>query len=385
MNDLVLCDARVVTPSGTIPRGWLAVTGERIAGLGDGEPPPAKAVVRLGGAWLGPGFIDVHLHGSYGVDTAVDDGDALRVLSRRLAQGGVTAFLAGVSTRSATETLAAVERITAAAGTGTGATLLGAYLEGPFLSRARRGAHPETQLRPVDPIEIEALVSTGGVRVVLLAPELPGADDAIRLLRARGITAIAGHTDATAAEFAAGVAAGVTAAGHVFNGMRGLHHREPGAVGAALTTDGVVCEVIADGVHVAPELLRLLWRLKGPEGIALITDSGAYAGLPDGRHRIHGEQLIVADGAGRRPDGTLTGSALPYAAHFRAFARACGVSFDELWPIAASTPARLAGVAERTGSIEIGKDADLVALDRSGSVRASVVRGRRMPFAEAAA
>ena len=209
-----------------------------------------------------------------------------------------------------------------------------------------------------------------------LAPELADSEWLIRELTGRGITAVAGHTDATFAQMAWAQEAGVTAVTHAFNGMRGLHHREPGAAGSALLIDELACEVIADGVHLAPELLKLFWRMKGARRIALITDAGSFGGMPDGNYDNLERSLVVEGGVGRLPDGTIASSAKTFDHNFVLFCEQTGARFDEAWPAASETAARIAGVAERKGTIEVGKDADFAVLATEGLVIASVVGGQ---------
>jgi N-acetylglucosamine-6-phosphate deacetylase len=186
----------------------------------------------------------------------------------------------------------------------------------------------------------------------------------------------AGHTDATFEQLVDAAARGVTHVTHLFNGMRGIHHREPGAAGAALTLDRLRCELIADGVHVAPAVMDLVWRAKGPDGLLLVTDTNKTTGLPAGQYTKAGRTVTVRDGSVRLADGTITGSATPMAGAVRRFAQATGAGIEQLWPVASRNPAEAAGVADRKGSLVVGKDADLVVLDDHLDVWATVVEGR---------
>jgi N-acetylglucosamine-6-phosphate deacetylase len=376
--DLVLDDATVVTPGGALENSWVGVTGGVIAAIGSGPfTESAEKVHQLDGAWLGPGFIDVHTHGSVGIDVMDTDAEGLRTLARFFATKGVTSFLVGTTTHDHADTLRALGVITEAQGAvDGGADILGAYMEGPYLNPLRKGAHPVDLLKPIDRAEIGEYLASGVVRAVALAPELADADWLIGELVGRGITAVAGHTDATFAQLERAQQLGVSAVTHAFNGMRGLHHREPGAAGAALILDGIACEVIADGVHLAPELLPLFWRMKGARRIALITDAGSFGGMPDGTYESHGRPLEVENGVGRLPDGTIASSAKTFDHNFVLFCERTGARFDEAWPAASETAAHIAGVADRKGTIELGKDADFAVLTAEGRVVASVVGGR---------
>ena len=375
--DLILADARIVTPTGVIERGWVGVTDGVIAAIEAGGCSEQATDIRtLDGAWLGPGFIDVHVHGSMGIDVMDTDEDGLHTLSRFFAGHGVTSYLVGTYTQDRDRTVQALQVIGNVVGqVSGGASILGVYMEGPFLNPLRKGAHNEQILRPIDRDEVRQYLDTGIVRAIAFAPELPNGEWLIRELVGRGITAVAGHTDGTYEQIAQAQRDGVTSITHAFNGMRGLHHREPGTAGAALLLDGLVCEVISDGVHIAPELMKLFWRMKGPHGIALITDAGPFGGLPDGHYSSHDKELEIDGGVGRLPNGTISSSAKTYDYDFALFCRYAGVSFDEAWPAASAVPARIAGVADRKGTLELGKDADLVVLDTAGAVIATVACG----------
>ncbi len=381
--DVLFTNARVVTPSGVLDRGWVGVSGGQIAAVEGGDVPEsvsARTTHDHKGAWLGPGFIDVHVHGSDGVDVMETDEDGLRKLARFFAQHGVTSFLAGTYTLEREPTLEALRVIKSTGERVTdGANILGVYMEGPFLNPEKKGAHRENLLRPIDRDEVTEYLDTGVVRALVVAPELPDADWLIHELTRRGITAVAGHTNATYGQIEHGMQQGVTAITHTFNGMRGLHHREPGAAGAALLLDGLACELIADGLHIAPELMRLFWRMKGPHGIALITDANQAGGLPDGTYKSGDRDIVVSGGVGRLPDGTISSSAKTYDFDFALFCRYAEVSFGEAWPAASGTPARIAGVYDRKGSLEVGKDADFAVLTEDGTVVGTAVNGGWIP------
>ncbi|MBB5633259.1 N-acetylglucosamine-6-phosphate deacetylase [Cryobacterium mesophilum] len=381
--DAVFEDARVVTPSGVIERGWVGVSGGRIAAIEAGDVPDsasAASVHRLDGAWLGPGFIDVHVHGSDGVDVMTTDEEGMRNLARFFARHGVTSFLVGTYTLQRENILATLQLVKKVGRrVEGGANILGVYMEGPFLNPEKKGAHREKLLRAIDREEVTEYLDTGVVSALVVAPELPDADWLIHELVRRGITAVAGHTNATYSQIEHGMKQGVTSITHTFNGMRGIHHREPGAAGAALLLDDLACELIADGMHIAPELFRLFWRMKGADKIALITDANQAGGLPDGDYHSGDRDIVVKDGVGRLPDGTISSSAKTYDYDFALFCKYTGASFDEAWPAASGTPARIAGVYDSKGSIEVGKDADFAVLSDDGAVIGTAVNGEWLP------
>lgn len=388
MTDLVITARRVVAADGVHTPGWLATEGQRIAAYGSGEPPAALAAAERVDDPTGtllPGFVDVHVHGGIGNDTMDGDAEGLADLARHLATRGVTAFCATTWAASHDATLAALEAITAAmAATTGGARLLGAHLEGPYLSPDRAGVQDPSALRPIDRREAAALLDSGVVRLLTLAPELADADWLVRACRDRGVTASAGHTDATYEQMAAAAHAGVTHVTHTFNAMRPLHHREPGAVGAALDLDELRCEVIADGVHVHAAALRLLLAAKGRRGIVLISDAVRAAGLPDGSEvDLAGQRLVRRGHVLRTAEGRLAGSVLSLDAALRGLCDAAGAAVADLWPTASLNAAEAAGAAADTGSIAVGKSADLVLLDADRRVAATVVRGAVAYVAEA--
>lgn len=379
MFDLVLADARIVTPRGVIERGWVGVKDGRIGAIQPGAAPgDAGEVHRLQGAWLGPGFIDVHFHGSIGVDVMDTDEDGLARLARFAAGCGVTSFLVGTYTSDHERTLRTLELVSKVLGrVPGGASILGVYMEGPFLNPLRKGMQDERHLRPINREQALQYLDTGVVRAVVLAPELPDAGWLIGEAVDRGITAVAGHTDASFAEVEAAVQAGVTAVTHAFNGMRGLHHREPGAAGASLLLDELTCEVISDGVHIAPEVIPMFWRMKGARSIALVTDAGSFGGMADGVYTAFVDrQVTIEHGVGRLADGTICSSARTYDFDFALFSKMTGAPFDEIWPAASEVPARIAGCPTRKGTLEVGKDADLVVLAEDGTVEATMALGQ---------
>jgi N-acetylglucosamine-6-phosphate deacetylase len=255
-------------------------------------------------------------------------------------------------------------------------TIVGIHLEGPWLNERRRGAQEAAHLRAPDPGELEALVQAAGgaVRLVSLAPELPGALQLIERVVAAGAVAGIAHSDATYAEAQAGVAAGARHAIHTFNGMRPLHHREPGVIGAVLDAPEVSCELIADGMHVAPAIARLLWRAKGPARLVLVTDATEAAGLPDGRYRLGETAIDVRGGRALTPAGSLAGSTLTMDAAVRNL-RDWGVPLGEALSMASATPARVAGLEGRKGAVAPGYDADLVVLDEALRPAAAMAAG----------
>jgi N-acetylglucosamine-6-phosphate deacetylase len=375
---LLVTGARVLTPAGEWPRGWIAVEGRRIAAMGQGESPPGAGgdVLVADGLVALPGFVDLHVHGAVGADVMDADPEGLRRMARFYAGHGVTAWLPTTMTAGAPDIERALEAVRAVAGpVEGGATILGAHLEGPYLSPARAGAQDESWIRVADRAEATRLLDTGVVRLLAVAPEIDGNHWLIGAATARGVTVSAGHTDATYDQTLAAVQAGVRHVTHAFNAMRPLGHREPGVLGAALTVPELRCELVADNVHVHPAAMRLLVKAKGAGGVVLVSDAVRATGLPDGAYTVGDRPAIHMGGAIRLADGTLAGSVLTLDRALRNLQSATGRPLAELWPAASRNAAKAIGVDDAKGSLEPGKDADLVLLDPALEVVVTVAEG----------
>jgi N-acetylglucosamine-6-phosphate deacetylase len=371
-------DVRLPTPEG-LTVGWLETSGPQIAGLGAGPPPAAGAGVATvdgRGLTLLPGFIDVHIHGALGFEVMDADFDGLARMAGFLARHGVTSFLPTTWTGARDRTLAALESLAEAMRRprppGT-ARILGAHMEGPYLNPVRAGAQDPAHMAPPEPGELERFLDLGVVRLMTIAPELHA--PVLAELRRRGVTASAGHTDATYEQMVAAVERGVRHATHTYNAMRPLHHRDPGTVGACLTIDALRCELIADGHHVQPAAMDALFRARGRDAVVLVSDAVRPTGLADGTHRLDDRTVELRDGAVRLPDGGLAGSVLTLDRALRMFGAATGRDWAELWPAASANAAESIGVADRKGRLDAGMDADLVLLDGEATVQAVLVEG----------
>jgi N-acetylglucosamine-6-phosphate deacetylase len=377
---LLITGARVLTPGGEWPRGWIAVEGRRIAATGQGEPPPGAAagadLLAADGLVAMPGFIDLHVHGAVGVDVMDGDPEGLRRMARFLAGHGVTAWLPATMTATGPDIERALAAVRAVAGpVDGGATVLGAYLEGPYLSPARAGAQDVTLVRAADRAEAARLLDPGVARVLALAPEIEQNRWLVAEAAARGVTVAAGHTDATYDQALHAVEDGVRHVTHAFNAMRPLGHREPGMLGAALVMPELRCELVADNVHVHPATMRLLVQAKGPGGVVLVSDAVRATGLPEGAYTVGERPAFSMDGAIRLADGTLAGSVLTLDRALHNLQAATGRPLAELWPAASRSAAQAIGVDDAKGSLEPGKDADLVLLDPALRVVVTVVEG----------
>jgi N-acetylglucosamine-6-phosphate deacetylase len=374
---MTLIGGRVITPGG-VGDGWVETHGERIAEVGRGRPPRKAAGNRT---WtIVPGFVDVHVHGGGGHSVIAGDPAAIIGAANFHRGHGTTTTLVSLVTAPADELIAATKRIAEyldSSSPDVRRRIAGIHLEGPFLSAARCGAQNPAHMTDPDPAVVDELLTAanGHLRVVTLAPERPGALDAIRRFVGAGVIAAIGHTDATFDETAAAVAAGATLATHLGNAMSPLHHRDPGAVGSCLSSPAVVCELIVDGHHLHPAFVRLAAMTKREDAFVLITDAIAAAGAGDGRYVLGALDVDVVDGVARLADAqALAGSTLTMDAAFRNALR-CGLDESHVSRAASLNPARLLGGDDEVGSIEVGKRGDLVVLDDELGVAAVVAGG----------
>ena len=355
---------RIVRPGAVVP-GHVEVDGPAILSV--------TAAGRVGDDIIVPGFVDLHCHGGGGhTFTTGDPGQAREAAAFHLRHGTTTMLASLVSSPYELMRDATAAYVALAAED----VIAGVHFEGPYLSGARCGAQNPAFLRDPSPDELSALIKLGdgAVRMVTIAPELPGALDAIRLLVGAGVVAALGHTDATYEQTLAGVAAGATVGTHVFNGMPPPHHREPGPVIALLGAAPVVCELIADGIHLHPGMLAFAARSAGPDRAALITDAMDAAGMPDGPYDLGGQAVVVKDRVARLAGGgAIAGSTLTMDAAFRA-AVGAGSTLPNAAAMASTTPARVLGLADEVGALEAGLRADLVVLSPELTVK-RVMRG----------
>jgi len=329
--------------------------------------------VREVDGFICPGFVELQINGSFGVNVG-PDGEALSRLARELPKTGTTSFLPTLVSSPKGSYQAFLDALSGATNA-PGALMLGAHLEGPFLSPLRKGAHDPANLLAIDLNLIQALAGSGLVRMMTLAPELPRATEAIRLLLENGVVPSAGHTDATYEEVTGAVDAGLRTGTHLYNAMSPLEHRAPGAVGALLSNDRTRVGIIADGIHVHEAALEIAYRQKGPDALVLVTDAMEAAGMPDGEYELGGRKVRLEAGAVRLPDGTLAGSALTMDAALRNAARLLHIPLHEALRMTTSTPAEILGLPAK-GRITPGADADLIVLSAEGEVRETLVAGR---------
>ncbi|MDR3081106.1 MAG: N-acetylglucosamine-6-phosphate deacetylase [Streptomyces sp.] len=366
----VLAGARVVLPTGIVDDGRVVVEGTRIA-----ERPDENAeIIDVTGHWLVPGFVDIHNHGGGGASFSGTADDVLTAVRTHRAHGTTT-----LVTSTVTDDMDFLVRqaglLSELAEQGD---IAGIHFEGPFISPCRKGAHSEELLRDPDPAEVRKLIEAarGRAKMVTLATELPGGIDSVRLLAEHGVIAAIGHTDATYEQTVEAIDAGATVATHLFNAMPQLGHRAPGPVAALLQDERVTVELINDGTHLHPASLQLAFHHAGAQRVAFITDAMDAAGIGDGRYMLGPLEVEVSEGVARLVEGgSIAGSTLTLD---RAFKRAVTVDrlpVEDVVAAISAGPAKLLGVYDRVGSLEPGKDADLVLLDAEFEIKGVMRRG----------
>ncbi|HET9479052.1 MAG TPA: N-acetylglucosamine-6-phosphate deacetylase [Pyrinomonadaceae bacterium] len=375
---VVLKNARVVLPDRVMESGTVVVDAGLITSVADSATAEGE-VLDLSGLILLPGFIDVHTHGAVGIDVMEATASELQVVSEYLASQGVTAWLPTLVPAADADYGNVAAAVSQAMGTpdGVGARILGLHYEGPFVNSAQCGAlHVEHFKTYSGASDLDRLpVSEETVRMITLAPEIAGGVELVRELKRRGWVISIGHTRATVEVLDQALAAGAHHMTHFMNAMSPLHHRSPGPIGWGLSHDNVTFDMIADGIHLDPLMLKLLVKIKGARGVSLISDAIAATGKGDGDYEIWGETISVKNGRTSNAAGSIAGSVITMLDGVRMM-RSLGICFPDLAQLASSNPARLLGLSNARGSIETGKRADLVALDTNGNVRLTIIAGQ---------
>ena len=375
---LQITNARVHTPDGVIERGSVLVDGARIVAAGPAAgmaAAPGARQIDAGGRILAPGFIDLQLNGAFGHDFTADPSTIWDVAAR-LPRYGVTAFLPTIITAPLDQVEAGLRVVTGGRPKDfRGALPLGVHAEGPFLNLKKKGAHNQHYLRLPTPDAIAGWSPASGMRLVTMAPELPGALEVIMALTARGVAVSTGHSMATYDEAVAGFDAGARYGTHLFNAMPALGHRDPGLPGALLCDDRMIVGFIADGVHTHRSIIGLVWKMLGPKRMSLVTDAMAALGMPPGKHRLGDYDVYVDATSARLADGTLAGSILELDQALRNLIDITGCPLSEALETMTTTPAGLLGLEGERGRIAPGLAADMVLLSSSLKVDATIAAG----------
>jgi N-acetylglucosamine-6-phosphate deacetylase len=364
----------IITPQEVLREQALIINDNTIERIGADSTSPDTTVIDAKGCYVVPGFIDVHVHGADGYDTMDATPKAIQTMGAFYAKHGVTSYYPTTMTMPAPNIQAALENVEHCPQPTNGAQHLGVHVEGPYLNLKYKGAQPPEYFRPPVPAEYGQWLETGVCKLITVAPEIEGSLEMIQELTAQGVEFAIGHSAASYEEAVKGFDVGVRQVTHVFNGMVGLHHREPGALAAILTDDRVNAQLIADGIHVHPGMIRMLIRAKGADHVMLITDAIEATGLSDGDYDLGGQKVTVKEGIARIANGALAGSTLTMDKAIRNMVSFTDLPLQKIIAMASTVPARAMRLANK-GKLEAGCDADIVLLNRELEVMATMVGG----------
>ncbi|HEX9614395.1 MAG TPA: N-acetylglucosamine-6-phosphate deacetylase [Bacteroidota bacterium] len=377
---LAFLNAKVVTPFRIIDRGVVVTEGSKIAAIGEVDDiavPSSAKRYDLEGMILTPGFVDVLVHGGGGHGFADMNREALKGISEFFFTHGTTGMLAALYSKSEAEMIADVTRIASYIETSAGSNIWGIHLEGPFINPELHGAMKVEYLWKPDVEAWQRLfeASKGHVRLMTIAPELPGVEEVMRVAAKEGVVLSIGHSAVTYAEVLTAIDNGAAHVTHMFNAMRPFHHRNPGLVTGALLHNELKIELIADGIHVHPAVMKLLYNIKGDGGIVLITDAIRACGMQDGEYTFMDQSITVKDQRAYLADGTLAGSTLTMERAVRTMVELVDVPLTNAVRMASLNPARVLGLSHRKGILAVGKDADLVVMNKDFEVQMTIFEG----------
>lgn len=386
-QELVLKNLCIYTESGVNPNGYVVVKGRKIDTVGlmesfhEKDWSNARVIDFPKGMNLIPGFIDIHIHGANDADAMDGTLNALDIMANTLPKEGTTSFLATTMTQDAESienALSSIAQYIESSDQTGKAEIIGIHLEGPFISEKRVGAQPIQSVKKPD-IELFKKwqkLSSNQIKIVTMAPEEDENFELVRYLKAENIVPSMGHSDAVYEQVLSSIQAGVNHVTHLFNGMRGLHHRDPGVAGGALLHSELMAEMIVDGVHIHPDIVKLAYLQKGVDHIILITDSMRAKWLEDGISSLGGQKVIVRDGRALLENGSLAGSTLKMNDAIKNMMNFTGCSLKDVVQMASYNPAKQIGILDKKGSIKKGKDADLVVLDEKYQVMLTICNGQ---------
>ena len=343
-----------------------------------GDKEDLKDILDLGEYNVIPGLIDLHIHGANGYDTMDGNFNALNEISKYLAGKGITSFLPTTLTESIEKVKKALSNVHDCIGKVEGAEILGSYVEGPYICKEHKGAHPEHLIKDLNLDEIKELIKASGdtVKVMTIAPEKEGAYECIKYLNENGIEVSMGHTNSTYDEAVKAISCGARIAVHTFNGMREFNHREPGILGSILTKDEVYCELISDLIHVHPVAIDVLLRCKGEDKIILISDCMQAAGLQDGEYTLGALKVIVKGSIARIESGSLAGSTTNILTSVKNIIDKIGIDPLKAIKMASLNPSKLLNLDKSIGSIKEGKKANLIVIDDKFNVVKTIIKGK---------
>jgi len=384
---VVLTNLSIYAEAEKIEQGYIVIENGKIKSIekmpcfNEEDWKQAQVIDFPNGKKLIPGFVDIHIHGANNADAMDATPDALEIMAKTLPMEGTTSFLATTMTQPVEDiekALANIGDYIASSSQEGLAEIIGIHLEGPFISEKRAGAQPLDAIKKPDKdlfIKWQEL-SQDQIKLVTMAPEQQGGRELIQYLKSEGIVPSMGHSDAVYEEVLAAIEAGVNHVTHLYNGMRGLHHRDPGVAGGALLHPELITEMIVDGIHIHPSIVKLTYQQKGADAIILITDSMRAKWLEDGISSLGGQKVIVKEGKALLENGALAGSTLKMIDAIHNMMDYTDCSLEEAIQMASYNPARQIGLLDRKGSIATGKDADLVILNEKNEVELTICRGQ---------
>lgn len=382
-QSIVLINATIYAENQVIPEGFIKMQGMKIQEIGwmtDYKANQPSSIVDLHGQTVIPGLIDIHIHGTAGADVMDGEITALETIVQALPQEGTTSFLATTMTQSDATISKALKNAGRFINNGQKpgqSEVLGVHLEGPFVNPSMAGAQPVDFIIPpeIPLFEKWQKLAEGTIKLVTMAPEQKGGLELIRFLKENDVVISIGHSDAKFADVKKAMEVGATQVTHLFNQMKGLHHREPGVVGAAFLLDELYAELIVDGIHVCPEMIQLAYHNKKSEKLILITDSMRAKCLKNGHYDLGGQLVTVKDGTAVLQNGTLAGSVLKLSDAMKNMLHYCDCTLNDVIKMASTNPAKQLHISDRKGSIAVGKDADLVVLNENNDVWMTFCRG----------
>ena len=386
MNDeskkKIITNGVIITPGEILKNRVIIIEGSVVSSIDSKIPEETGGyieVIDASGNYVVPGFIDLHVHGGGGADTMDSNLGSIEKIAETHCCFGTTSFLPTTMTMDRDTIVKSLQNIRKVFIRGTGySEILGIHLEGPYLNPEKKGCQREEYIiKPTVEKFIKLNKSAGGlIKIVTIAPEIEGAIDFIKWLTGKSIIASAGHSSAKYGQVEEAVKAGLSQVTHTFNAMSGLHHKEPGLAGAALSIDELYAQLIADCIHVHPAIMKVMISSKGMDRTILVTDAIRATGTDEGISELGGQKVIVKDGQARLEDGTLAGSILTMDCAVRNLVEKVGISITDAIKMATINPARSIGIEKRKGSIEPGKDADMVLLNSKLEVDMTIVKGK---------